>query len=150
MVPQLCGTRSVKTLLNLLFLGLSLLHSRLEWRQSADYAIRYKLRMMGVQVDSPTYTFSDNLAVIRNASQPESTIKKKHNYVCYHAVRKSGAMGEIVCIHEASISNPAGIATKAANQWPWVKLCAPVRPVSAILQTLLPKPCPVMPNKTYL
>ena len=75
--------------------------------------LRYKLRMMGVQVDGPTYTFGDNLAVIRNASQPESTIKKKHNYVCYHAVRESVAMGEITCTHEASISNPTDIATKA-------------------------------------
>jgi hypothetical protein len=75
--------------------------------------LRYKLRMMGVQIDTPTYTYGDNLAVIHNVSQPESTIKKKHNSVCYHAVRESVAMGELMCTHEASIHNPADIATKA-------------------------------------
>ena len=75
--------------------------------------LRYKLRMMGVLIDTPTYTYGDNLAVIRNVSKPESTIKKKHNSVCYHVVCKSVAMGKIACTYEASISNPTDIATKA-------------------------------------
>ena len=39
--------------------------------------IRYKLRMMGVPLTGPTYIYGDNMSVIYNTSQPESTLKKK-------------------------------------------------------------------------
>jgi hypothetical protein len=59
---------------------------------------RDKLRMMGVPIDSPT--FGDNLSVIRNVSKPESTIRKK-NQICYHALRESVDIGELLCTNEA-------------------------------------------------
>ena len=34
--------------------------------------IRYKLRMMGVPIDGPTYIFGDNMSVFFNTSRPES------------------------------------------------------------------------------
>ena len=37
--------------------------------------IRYKLRMMGVPVDGPTYIYGDNMSVVNNTSKPESTLK---------------------------------------------------------------------------
>ena len=43
----------------------------------------YKLCMMGVPINSPTYVYGDNISVIFNASQPESQLKKKSNSVCY-------------------------------------------------------------------
>ena len=43
--------------------------------------LRYKLRMMGVPIDGPTYVYGDNMSVIFNTSQPESTLKKKSNSV---------------------------------------------------------------------
>ena len=55
--------------------------------------IRYKLRMMGVPLTGPTYVYGDNMSVIYNTSRHESTLKKKINYICYHAVRKAVASG---------------------------------------------------------
>ena len=51
--------------------------------------IRYKLRMMGVPLTGPTYVYGDNMSVIYNKSRPESTLNKKRNPICYHAVCKS-------------------------------------------------------------
>ena len=67
---------------------------------------------MGIPIDCPTFTYRNNLSVIQNMSKPESTIKKKNNYVCYHKLHESVAMGKILCSHEASMDNPADIATK--------------------------------------
>ena len=48
--------------------------------------IGYKLRMMGVHIDGPTYVYGDNMSVVFNTSRPESQLKKKSNILCYHAV----------------------------------------------------------------
>ena len=61
--------------------------------------IRYKLRMMGVPQTGPTYVYGDNMSVIYNKSQPESTLKKKINPICYHAVCKAVASGECLTTH---------------------------------------------------
>eukprot|EP00957_Ditylum_brightwellii_P009182 694809-Ditylum_brightwellii.AAC.2 len=44
-------------------------------------AMRYKLRMFGVPLDSPTNFFCDNEAVCKNTVIPKSTLKKKHNSI---------------------------------------------------------------------
>ena len=41
-------------------------------------SLRNKLRMFGVPLEGPTNVFCDNEAVFKNASQPDSTLKKKH------------------------------------------------------------------------
>jgi hypothetical protein len=78
----------------------------------ATRGIRYKLRMMGVPLDGPTYVFGDNMSVIHNTQRPESTLKKKSNQICYHAARESVAMGESLTGHVNSEDNVADIATK--------------------------------------
>jgi hypothetical protein len=56
--------------------------------------LRYKLRMMGVALSSPTFVYGDNMSVAHNNQWPESVWKKKKsNSICYHAVRESAAMG---------------------------------------------------------
>ena len=56
--------------------------------------LRYKLRMMGVQVEGPTNVFCDNESVVKNLTKPESTLKKKHNAIAYHrGVREAQAAG---------------------------------------------------------
>ena len=50
--------------------------------------LRYKLRMMGVPIDGPAFVYGDNMSVIHNTQKPESTLKKKSNQICYHAVRE--------------------------------------------------------------
>ena len=53
--------------------------------------IRYKLRMMGVEVDRPNYIYGDNMSVIHNTSKPESALKENSNSIYYHFVREAAA-----------------------------------------------------------
>jgi hypothetical protein len=74
--------------------------------------LRYKLRMMGVDLSGPTFVYGDNMSVVHNTQRPESVLKKKSNSMCYHAVRDSDAMGESIIGHVPSVDNPAYICTK--------------------------------------
>ena len=74
--------------------------------------LRYKLRMMGVPISGPSYIYGDNMSVIHNTQSPNSTLKKKSNEICYHAVRESVAMGESLTAHVDKHENLADIATK--------------------------------------
>jgi hypothetical protein len=74
--------------------------------------LRYKLRMMGVAINGPSYIYGDNMSVIHNTQRPESMLKKKSNSVCYHACRESVAMGESITGHVKTNDNVADIATK--------------------------------------
>ena len=74
--------------------------------------LRYKLRMMGVTIDGPSYVFGDNMSVIKNTSNPHSTLNKKSNSICYHFIREAAAAGEIMTGHIPSQNNPADVATK--------------------------------------
>ena len=78
----------------------------------ASRSIRHKLRMMGIEITGPTYTYGDNMSVIHNTQRPESVLKKKSNSVCYHAVRESVAMDEMRTSHIRSEFNAADICTK--------------------------------------
>ena len=61
--------------------------------------IRYKLRMMGVPISVPSYIYGDNMLVIQNTQHPGSTLKNKSNYIFYHTVHESVAMGESLTGH---------------------------------------------------
>ena len=74
--------------------------------------LRYKLRMMGVPISGPTYIYGVNMSVINNASKPESTLKKKSNSMCYHAICESVAMDESRVTHIPTNNNCANLATK--------------------------------------
>jgi hypothetical protein len=74
--------------------------------------LRYKLRMMGVAIDGPTYVYGDNMSVVHNTQRPEYFLKKS-NAICYHPVRDSAAMGESIIGHIPSVNNPPEICTKA-------------------------------------
>ena len=52
-------------------------------------ALRYKLIMFGVPIDGLTDMFCDNEAVYKNASMPESQLRKKHHSIAYHMSRES-------------------------------------------------------------
>ena len=71
--------------------------------------LRYKLRMMGVPISGPSYVFGDNMSV---SIYNKSTLKKKSNSICYHAIRKAVAMGEMVTTHIPTIHNLADLLTK--------------------------------------
>jgi hypothetical protein len=59
--------------------------------------LSYKLRMMGIPIDTPCLTLCDNETSIRNSTIPESMLKKKHNSIAYHRVREAVA-ANILCI----------------------------------------------------
>jgi len=48
--------------------------------------IRHNLWVMGVQVDGPVLLLGDNLSVVLSTTVPSSTLKKKHQAICYHRV----------------------------------------------------------------
>ena len=75
-------------------------------------SIRYKLCMMGVPLTGLTYVYGENMSVIYNTSRPESTLKKKSNSICYHAVRETVASDEILTTHCKTGDNYYDIMTK--------------------------------------
>jgi hypothetical protein len=74
--------------------------------------LRYKLRMMGVEISGPSYVYGDNMSVIYNTQKPSSRLNKKSNSICYHACREAVASGEVRTGHVRSEKNPADICTK--------------------------------------
>jgi hypothetical protein len=57
-------------------------------KQATEYAcgLSYKLRMMGMTVNKPTFVFEDDQSVLANTTAPASTLKKKSNAIAYHFV----------------------------------------------------------------
>jgi hypothetical protein len=75
----------------------------------------YKLCMMGIPLTGLSYIFADNKSQVTNATIPESTLKKKCNSICYHAVRESVAMGESLITHIKSEDNLSDLITKVTH-----------------------------------
>ena len=74
--------------------------------------LRYKVRMMGIPIEGPTHMKVDNMSVVYNTTQPESTLKKKSNAIAYHYVRESVAGGIIKIQHVSTDANVADMLTK--------------------------------------
>ena len=74
--------------------------------------IRYKLRMMGIPISGPSYIYGDNKSAITNSTTPESTLSKKNNSICYHAIRESVASGESLLTHIFTADNLSDLMTK--------------------------------------
>jgi hypothetical protein len=74
--------------------------------------LRYKLRMMGVEIHGPCNLFCDNNAVVSNSSVPESMLKKKHAAINYHRAREAIAAGVIRVAKEDTATNIADLLTK--------------------------------------
>ena len=68
--------------------------------------------MMGIPIVGPTYTYRDNMSMIHNMQCPDSTLKKKSNSICYHAIRETVVMQEILTGHVKLDENPADLLTK--------------------------------------
>ena len=68
--------------------------------------------MMSVSLDGPSYVHGDNMSVVNNTQQPESVLRKKSNSICYHAIRESVAMGEVLTTHIATGENVVDLAMK--------------------------------------
>ena len=74
--------------------------------------IRYKLRMMGVPLTVPNYVYGDNMYLIYNTSRPQSSLKKKRNSICYHAVHEVVASGQCLTMHCKTGDNYSDTTTK--------------------------------------
>ena len=84
-------------------------------KQCTEYirGLRYKLRMMGIPVQDPTYIYGDNKSVLYNSTLPESTLKKKSNSIAYHFVRDGTARDEWRLAYVSTHANPSDLMTKA-------------------------------------
>ena len=78
----------------------------------------YKLWMMDVPLSRPSYIYADNMSVIHYVQQPEFTLKKKSNKICYHAIHESVAMGEGKTSHILTNKNTAHLMTKIIMSCP--------------------------------
>ena len=74
--------------------------------------LRYKLRMMEIQINGPTYAFGDNKAVLVNLVVPDSVLKKKFNSIAYNFVREGTASDEWRTTHVQSENNITNMLTK--------------------------------------
>ena len=77
--------------------------------------LRYKICMMGIPLSGPTYIYGDNKSQVTNSSRPESTLKKKCNSVCYHAIHELAAMGETLLMHIRTGDNLADFLTHTTS-----------------------------------
>ena len=57
--------------------------------------------------------FCDNNAVVQSTGRAESTLQKKHNAICWHAIREAIAAGWLRIVWESTHTNLADLFTKA-------------------------------------
>ena len=74
--------------------------------------LRYKLWMMGIEINGLTNVFCDNESVVTNTMRPKSTFKKKHNVIAYHCMCEAQAMGIVRIAHEDGEMNLSNMLTK--------------------------------------
>ena len=77
--------------------------------------IRYKLSITGVPTSGPSYIYRDNMSVIHNTQRPDSNLKMKSNYICYHSVRESVAMRDYLIGNVGTNKICADLAIKVFN-----------------------------------
>jgi hypothetical protein len=83
-------------------------------KQATEYVrgLRYKLQMMGITVNEPTFVFGDNQSVLANTTAPASTLKKKSNTIACHFVREGCAHDEWQTAFINTNDNIADLLTK--------------------------------------
>ena len=86
-------------------------------KQACEYVrgLRYKLRMMGITLDCPTYIFGDNQSVLANTTVPHSQLKKKSSSIAYHFVREGVSRDEWRTTYLNTHLNPADMLTKSLS-----------------------------------
>ena len=71
--------------------------------------LRFKLRCFGIPMPKgePTYVLCDNESVVKNTTNVESVLNKKHSSVAYHHCRWSAAADVISIAHIGTDDNIA-------------------------------------------
>ena len=83
-------------------------------KQSCEYVrgLWYKLRMMGIPCEEPTFIYGDNQSVLANTTVPESVLKKKSQSIAYHFVREGAARDEWRTTYINTHENESDLLTK--------------------------------------
>ena len=76
-------------------------------------SLRYMLIFLGINFDTASKVYGDNLGVILNATIKDSLIKKKHVVISHHKVCEAVAAGIILPIKTASADNFSNCPTKS-------------------------------------
>ena len=87
--------------------------------------MRYKLRMLGVNLEKQTMLVGDNMSVVLNTTIPSSSLKKKHLACSYHRVREAIAGGFVLFGHIPSEKNLADIGTKPLSNMAYHRVIDP-------------------------
>ena len=67
---------------------------------------KYMCRIIvGIPLSVPSYIYGDNKSAYTNLTRLESTLKKKVNSICYHAICESVPMGESLLTHMGMADN---------------------------------------------
>ena len=74
--------------------------------------LRTTLRYLGVPVNTKSFMFGDNQAVVTNSSIPHSSLNKRHNALAYHRVREMIAGKVLGYYWIDGKENPADIVIK--------------------------------------
>ena len=74
--------------------------------------LRYKLWMMGISCEDPTFIYGDNQSVLANTTIPDSTLKTKSQSIAYHFVREGAAWDEWRMTYVNTHENEADLLTK--------------------------------------
>ena len=84
-------------------------------KQCTEYVrgLRYRLRMMSIPVEEPTFIYGDNQSVLANTKNPHSQLKKKSNSIAYHFVCEGCTRGEWRTTYVNTVYNPATLLTKS-------------------------------------
>ncbi len=81
--------------------------------------ICYKLCMMGILVDKPSYVYGDNMSVVTNVIRPESMLRKRSHSICYHVVYEAIVMGDALIAQVPTKENLADLFTKVLYWQSW-------------------------------
>ena len=74
--------------------------------------LRYKLCMMGILLNSPTYVFGNNKSVVCYITTTISCLKKKSSSIAYHFVQEGFARDKWRATYINTLENRADLLTK--------------------------------------
>ncbi len=70
----------------------------------------------GIPIDGrPAYVLGDNESVVKSTSNKEANLNKKHQAICWHAVREASAAGWVRIGWEPTQTNTADLFTKSLS-----------------------------------
>ena len=97
-------------------------------RISVDQIIdmRTTLRYLGGPVNTKSFMFGDNQAVVTNSSIPHSSLNKRHNALSYHRVREMIAAKVLGYYWIDGKNNPSDIVSK---HWSYPQVWQLLKPI---------------------